>query len=91
MSEQKPQLEELIDFPSLFTFRAVASARATLAEEVRTLVESGVGRPAKSVEIQASKKGAFSSVRVTTMVHSADEVRGGYAALKGLDGLKLLL
>ena len=43
------------------------------------------------VQVQASSKGAFSSVRLTIVVHTADEVIGAYGALKSLDGLRLLL
>ncbi|MFT5583728.1 MAG: putative lipoic acid-binding regulatory protein [Cognaticolwellia sp.] len=91
MATDTPPLSELIDFPSAFTFRAVASARLSLAEECRSLVEGTIGRKADQVQVQASSKGAFSSVRVTIEVRTAEEVIGAYGALKGLDGLKLLL
>lgn len=91
MSTEPPPLSELIDFPAPFTFRAVAAARLSLAEECRSLVEGTIGRKADHVQVQASSKGAFSSVRVTIVVHSAAEVTGAYGALKSLDGLKLLL
>ena len=91
MATETPPLSELIDFPSPFTFRAVASARLTLAEECRSLVEGTIGRKADQVQVQASSKGAFTSVRVTIVVHTPDEVSGAYGALKSLDGLKLLL
>jgi putative lipoic acid-binding regulatory protein len=91
MATETPPLSELIDFPSSFTFRALASARVSLAEECRALVEGTIGRKADQVQVQASSKGAFSSVRVTIVVHTADEVIGAYGALKSLDGLRLLL
>ena len=87
----KPPLEELLDYPALFTFRVVASVRDDLEDEVRGIVLRILDRPVTKVSRRPSSKGAFLSVRVSVMVTCAAEIRSVYAALHEIEGLKMLL
>ena len=88
---QPPALEELVDFPTVFTFRVVALATESLKEEVKGLVESSLDRPIMNMGEQESSGGKFTAVRVTATVIDADEIRRTYAALQGVSNLKMLL
>jgi putative lipoic acid-binding regulatory protein len=86
-----PPLDELMEFPAAFTFRAVAATLPGLPQACATAVENALGRAPDKVSVQPSSKGKWTSVRVTAQVHSADEVLAAYAALKELDGVRMTL
>ena len=88
---ETPPLEELVEFPSVFTFRVVAAAAHDLADRCAALVSEAVGRAHDALHQQPSKNGNYHSVRVAIRVESADEIRAAYTALKTVDGVKLLL
>jgi putative lipoic acid-binding regulatory protein len=88
---QPPSFEELVDFPSVFTFRVVAKATDGLKAQVREIVEASLERPIMNVGDAASSGGKFCSVRVTVTVIDADEIRRTYAALQEVPDLKMLL
>jgi putative lipoic acid-binding regulatory protein len=91
MSEEKPTLEELIDFPATFTFRAVVDTSPDIMALCEQAVSKALGRKVIQTESNPSKNGRFCSVRITATVTSADEVRSAYAAIHALDGIKMLL
>ena len=88
---QTPPLDELVDFPTAFTFRVVAQATEVLEDQVREIVETCLQRPIMNVGTQASSGGRFSSVRVMATVLDADEVHRTYKALNEVPNLKMLL
>lgn len=88
---QNPPLDELVDFPTTFTFRVVAQASDALEGQVREIVEGCLSRPAMNVGAQASSGGRFTSVRVMVTVLDADEVHRTYKALNEVPNLKMLL
>jgi putative lipoic acid-binding regulatory protein len=88
---EHPSIDDLVDFPSVFTFRVVARATDVLKGQVREIVEQCLERPAMNVGIQASSSAKFASIRVTVTVLDADEIRNTYAALKNVPDLKMLL
>jgi putative lipoic acid-binding regulatory protein len=90
MSEH-PSIDDLVDFPSVFTFRVVARATDTLKGQVKEIVEKCLSRPAMNVGTQASSSAKFASIRVTVTVIDADEIRDTYAALREVPDLKMLL
>lgn len=91
MSEKSTSLDELIEFPTSFTFRAVAATLPGLPQACAEAVEKAIGRPVDGVSQKPSSKGKWTSVRVTAEVHNPDEVLAGYAALKAIDGVKMTL
>jgi len=86
-----PPLEELLEFPTRFTFRVVADHQDSLEADVRGRVESVLGRPAVAVSSVGSSQGAFTSIRVTVVATTADEIRSVYAELQGVAGIRMLL
>lgn len=91
MSQKTPELEELVDFPSRFTFRVVAASAEGLAERCAGHVRLAIGREISEVIERPSAKGSYRAVRVVAVVESADEIRAAYAALGTEPGIKLLL
>lgn len=89
--EARPRLEDLMEFPAAFTFCVIAEDTAVLIADCRARVESTLDRPALEVQDRASRESRYRSVKVTTMVLSADEVRAVYAELKTVPGLRMLL
>lgn len=89
MSETPP-LEELIDFPSRFTFRALCNAEPGLALRLQAALESAIGAAAEVSE-RPSSKGRFVSIHLAAEVASADSLRAGYAALRADPGVKMTL
>jgi putative lipoic acid-binding regulatory protein len=88
---EHPSIDDLVDFPSVFTFRVVARASESLLGQVKEIVEKRLERPAMNVGLQSSSAATFASVRVTVTVLDADEIRDTYAALKEIPDLKMLL
>ena len=86
-----PPLEDLLEFPTAFTFRVVATERDTLESEVVGIVAGVLDRSALQVRRQPSSKGSFTSIRVTAVVTTANEIRQVYADLQAIDGLHMLL
>ena len=84
-------LDELMEFPATFTFRAVAAPLPGLPTACAKAVESALGRPIDKISAQPSSQGKWTSVRVTAQVQSAEEVLAAYTALKALDGVKMTL
>ena len=91
MDDQKHNLDQLIEFPTSFTFRAVAVTLPGLPQACGTAVEHALGRPVDDITEQPSSQGKWTSARVTVEVHNADEVLAGYTALKAVDGVKMTL
>jgi putative lipoic acid-binding regulatory protein len=91
MSEEKPSLEELIEFPATFTFRAVADTSPDIIDLCEQAVSNALGRKVMQTASNPSKNGRFCSVRVTATVISADEIRAAYAAIHALDGIRMML
>lgn len=87
MSDTHPQLEDLVDFPTPWTFRAVGATTPTLLDQCAGAVAHSVGRGVEQIDSQPSSKGRWTAVRVKVMVESADEVRAAYAALKAVEGV----
>ena len=91
VSDSPNSLDQLIEFPTSFTFRAVAATLPGLPQACAAAVEQALGRPVEELTEQPSSKGKWTSVRVTIEVQNADEVLSGYSALKAVDGVKMTL
>ena len=92
MTDTAPStLDELLDFPTVFVFRVMGPADQGLDAACRAAVTDLLGRPPEGVEVRPSSKGTWCSVRVGTTVVSADEVERLYQALRGIDGVRMVL
>lgn len=87
MSDTEPQLEDLVEFPTPWTFRAVGATTPALEALCRTAIEGSVGREVEALKIQPSSKGRWTSVRLSVVVESAEEVRDAYTALRKVEGV----
>jgi putative lipoic acid-binding regulatory protein len=91
VSEPTPSFDELLEFPAELVLRAVGNASEDLAARcagaVVTLHPSGL----LAVDEVPSSRGRFSSVRLKVQVESADQLRSLYAALKTVDGVRMVL
>ena len=91
MTTKQPELEELVDFPTTFTFRLVADSHPEMERRCAAAVTNTLDRPILGTNTKPSKNGKFTSVRIMATVVDADEIRACYAALHGLDGVKMML
>ena len=91
MSAPRPKLEEILQFPTTFTFQVIAVHTDVLVEQCVAIVERVLDRRVMQVAEHASSAARYRAVRVTTTVISADEVRAVYAELNTVPDLKLLL
>jgi len=91
VSEPTPSFDELLEFPAELVLRAVGDASddltARCASAVAALNPSGL----MAVDEVPSRRGRFSSVRLKVQVDSADQLRSLYAALKAVDGIRMVL
>ena len=85
------RFEDLLQFPCEFTFRAVGDTGPTVEAAARAAVAVTLGRPVGRVEQQPSRKGNYLVLRLTAVVLSADEIRAVYAALDGVDGIRMVM
>lgn len=91
MDDAIQRLDALMDFPAPFVFRVVARSAEGLQARCTAIVEAVLQRPAEHVDVATSGQGRWTSVRVHATVRSAEEVVETYAALRAVEGLKLLL
>ena len=91
MTRPTPKLEDLVDFPTPFTFRVMGEADETLVARCTAALEGTLGRPVDEVELRESAQGRFLAVRLGVQVHDADEIYGVYAALREVSGVRLVL
>ncbi len=90
MSETPP-LEELIDFPAVFVFRAMGDAGDDFADRCVAAVRDALGRDPEGVETRPSKGNRFLAVRVGALVLEPADIHAAYAALKAVEGVRLVL
>ncbi len=86
-TDRQSDLDDLVEFPAPWTFRAVGATTPTLRASCRSAVEGAIGRAAVSVVEQPSSKGRWTAVRVKTVVESSEEVLAAYAALWEVEGI----
>lgn len=85
-------LESTHEFPGPFTLKAIGPHSQTFVDGIRDAA-GGVhhGESAMTVSARASSKGNHVSVTVTIVARDADAVFALYAAVKQVDGLRMLL
>ena len=86
-NDHQPDLDDLVEFPAPWTFRAVGATTPSLRAACQAAVEGAIGRAALSVVEQPSSKGRWTAVRIKTVVESSEEVMAAYAALREVEGI----
>ena len=90
---RKRTLDELVDFPCVFMFKAVGQAGADFVSGMLARVAAVLGRAVTDDEhtVRSSSKGNYESVTLNLYVSSGDEVRDVYRAISADDRVKFLL
>lgn len=87
----RKKLEEMVELPGPFTFRAVGEDGDDLRERCARALSDALGRQPAVVDTRPSSKGNFLSVRLTVTVASLDEIEVVYAALRATSGVRMVL
>lgn len=90
-SAPPPRLEELVDFPAQFTFRALGAAEDDFSARCAAAVTRALGRMAETVTSQPSAGGRYLAVRVAVTVLTPAEIYAVYAALREVQGVRMVL
>lgn len=86
-----PPLPKL-EYPTLYTFRAIGRHGAGLRERVRLHVQSIVGPVSDdSISERPSRAGAYLAIHVRCILHSEEQRRAVYSRLHGDSQLVLVL
>lgn len=86
-----PPLEELVEFPSVFVFRAMGEASPGFADRCVTAVRDALGREPEGVESKPSKEARYLAVRIGATVIEPAEIHAVYKALRAVDGVRMVL
>jgi putative lipoic acid-binding regulatory protein len=92
VTERSIPIEELLEFPSRFDFKAVGPNDDTFISAVETATRSSL-IPTRTVErrTRPSRHGTYISVTLTTRVENADELHAVYASLRAVPGVITVL
>ncbi|MBI5442538.1 MAG: DUF493 domain-containing protein [Deltaproteobacteria bacterium] len=83
MDDTRIPIEELVKFPTKYTFKAIGHHKLTFTGRVLEAVRKVLGEDRKiELRTRLSSKGAYVSVTLVARVENADELRGVYAALR---------
>lgn len=76
-------LDELVEFPCVFSFKAVGEASASFLPDLQGRVERVLGRPVRPEEltVRHSAKGRYESVTLALWVTSGQQVYAIYEAI----------
>jgi putative lipoic acid-binding regulatory protein len=91
MSDTRPSLDDLLEFPTRFVFRAMGESRDAFERDCDRAVRDALARPPESVTSSPSRKGNYTAVRVAAVVVDKDEILAVYAALRAVQGIRLVL
>lgn len=91
MAQPPPKLEDLVEFPAAFTFRVMGQASDDLPDRCAAALSAALGQAPDSVELRESAQGRYLAVRLGATVTSAEQIYAAYAALRGVEGVRLVL
>ena len=89
--KQRP-IEELVDFPCVYCFKAVGEASEDFVASLRSRVGAVLGREVEDqeVKVRRSAQGNYQSVTLDVFVKSGEEVYEVYAAIKNDDRVRYM-
>jgi putative lipoic acid-binding regulatory protein len=88
---KQARFEDLLEFPTDFTFRVVAASLPQMAATAIGTVERLTGSPGKLLSTQPSRNGKWTVYRIETTVASADQIRTAYQVLSDIPGVRMVL
>ena len=81
-----------IEFPCLYPIKIIGVASIEFHEEVITVVEKHTGKISSDlIELQASKKNTYVSVRITIAATGVDQLQNIFDDLKAIENVKMVL
>ncbi|MFA7536360.1 MAG: DUF493 domain-containing protein [Desulfuromonadales bacterium] len=87
----RSRIDELVQFPCDFEFKAFGPNGAIFPEAVRTAIDNLVPVPRDAIRIRSSAQSSYICVSVLVRLHNARQIEDIYAALRRVEGLKYLL
>ncbi len=90
---KKPSFDELVEFPCVFSFKAVGQSGEGFVSSMLERVARALGRAVKEIEhtVRASSQGRYESVTLNVYVTSGDEIRSVYKAIGEDKRVKVVL
>ena len=89
--EERARFEDLLEFPTAFTFRVVAAASPRIAHDATACLERLTGGAAVVLSTKPSRTGKWSVYRLQATVASADDIRTAYDLLAKVSGVRMVL
>jgi len=81
----KQNMEEMIDFPVLYTFKAMGEKSKQFESDIESLF---VMKEIDSIIKKESSKGTYLSISVTVEIENINELESYYKKIKSVKGLK---
>lgn len=89
--QPKPPLDELVEFPCDYIFKAFGTNNETFVASVRAAIGRTVFAPLDNIKIRASSKGEYQCVSVVVRLQNVEQLKTIYSDLQQLAELKYLL
>ncbi len=88
---KKTDVEELLDFPCHYQFKAMGIAGEGFMRDIVAAVNKHVAVPEDAVRCRPSGKGTYQSVSVLVTLYNYEQLTAIYAELRQVVDLKMLL
>ena len=87
----KTNPEDLLEFPCHYQFKAMGLAGDQFKHGIVAAVSKYAAVSANAYKSRPSGKGTYQAVSVLVTLHNYEQLTNIYAAMKQVDGLKMLL
>lgn len=84
-------LDELIEFPCDYIFKAFGPNNETFVDSVRSTIGATVFAPLDAIKVRPSSKGQYLCVTVVVQLQNVEQLKAIYHDLQQLAELKYLL
>ncbi len=91
MSEFSANLEDLLEYPCSYNFKAIGLGVPAFAPAVELAVAATVEVPQGALQVRPSSGGKYHSVSVEVRLSSYEELTTIYAAIKQIPELKFMV
>jgi hypothetical protein len=84
-------LDELVEFPCDYIFKAFGPNNETFVDRVRSTISVTVFAPLDAIKVRPSSKGEYQCVTVVVRLQNVEQLKAIYSDLQQLAELKYLL
>lgn len=84
-------LDELVEFPCDYIFKAFGPNNETFVDSVRSTIGATVFAPLDAIKVRPSSKGEYQCVTVVVRLQNVEQLKAIYCDLQQLAELKYLL